>query len=172
MKRRDLLKYSAAMTAGLLFPFGKGLFAEKPGVEHPIKNPHMYSDKQRCDHCGMGRNNWARTRHEFQNSKGRFYVCSIYCTAALSIKMKEEPENVKVAEYFQPEGMLDADKAVYVIGSAASGTMTRTSKIAFASGEEAKKYIFKYGGTVSGFKAALSEAKKEVQKPHHKESYH
>lgn len=138
-------------------------FAEKFDIEHPIKNPQKYTDKEKCDNCRMNRNQWARTRHEFHTSKGTFHTCSIHCVAALSSKLKEKPGSVKVAEYLHPEKMLEAEKAFYVIGSTAPGTMTSKSKIAFSSKEDADKFTAKCGGIVSGFDGALAEAKKELK---------
>lgn len=145
-----------------IFLLGSIASTEEFVIEHPIKAPQKYTDKKRCDNCGMDRNKWARTRHEFKTSKGEFYTCSIHCVSELSMKLKEAPRDVKVAEYLHPEKMLDAGMAFYVIGSKAPGTMTRKSKIAFPSKEEAEKFAARYGGTVAGFEIALSEARKEV----------
>jgi len=146
--------------------FGGPVFAEKPDIEHPIKNPPKYTDRERCDNCGMDRNKWARTRYEFQTSKGTFHTCAIHCVAVMSMKLKEEPKNVKVAEYLHPENMLDAEKAFFVVGSSAPGTMTQKSKIAFPSKDTAEKFAAKYGGTVTNFEGALSEAKMGVHGGH------
>lgn len=138
-------------------------FAEKFDIEHPLKNPRKYTASGKCDNCRMDRNHWARTRHEFQNSKGTFHTCSIHCVADMNVRMKENPKNVKVAEYLHPEKMLDAEEAFYVVGSTAPGTMTGKSKIAFSSKEEAGKFAAAYGGYVSDFDGALSVAGKELK---------
>jgi nitrous oxide reductase accessory protein NosL len=143
---------------------GSVFSAEDFNIEHPIKNPPKYSEKTRCDNCGMDMNKWARTRYEFQMNRDKYHTCSIFCVAAMSAKLKAEPSGVRAAEYLHPEKMLDANKAYYVIGSTAPGTMTRTSKIAFSSKQEAEKFAAKYGGSVSGFGAALAEVKKEIHK--------
>jgi copper chaperone NosL len=136
--------------------------AEQFNIEHPIKNPQKFTDQERCGNCGMNLNEWARTRHEFENSKGKFHTCSIHCVSVMKMKLNELPKNVKVAEYLHPEKMLDADKASYVIGSTAPGTMTARSKIAFSSKEEAEKFAARYGGTIAGFEEALTEAEKDA----------
>ncbi|MEW6410795.1 MAG: nitrous oxide reductase accessory protein NosL [Nitrospirota bacterium] len=138
------------------------LFTEKFDIEHPIKNPLRYTDKEKCDNCSMSRNKWARTRYEFETSKGKIYTCSIHCVVVMSMRLKEEPKDVKVAEYLCPERMIDADKAFYVIDSTAPGTMTKRSKITFSTKEKAEKFAARYGGTVAMFEDALSETKKEV----------
>ncbi|MBI4848567.1 MAG: nitrous oxide reductase accessory protein NosL [Nitrospirae bacterium] len=136
--------------------------AEQFNIEHPIKKPQKFTDRERCSNCGMDLNEWARTRHEFENSKGKFHTCSIHCAAVMKKKLNEAPKNVKVAEYLHPEKMLDADKAFYVIGSTAPGTMALRSKIAFSSKEEAEKFAAGYGGTVAGFEEAFVEAEKDA----------
>ncbi|MEK6673613.1 MAG: nitrous oxide reductase accessory protein NosL [Nitrospirota bacterium] len=146
--------------------------AEKLEIEHPIKSPQKYTDKEKCDNCGMDRNKWARTRHEFQNSKGSFHTCSMHCAAVLSMKTKDAPKDVKVAEYLKPENMLDAERAFYVVGSTAPGTMSPISKVAFPTKEEAEKFSSKYGGTVMNFEGALNAAKTGVEKQNRHEHKH
>jgi nitrous oxide reductase accessory protein NosL len=153
--------FSLILLAQLVFITG-ALPGEELVIEHPFKNPIKYTDKEKCDNCGMDRNKWARTRHEFRTSKGPFHTCSIFCVAVMSMKFKEAPVKVSVADYLHPERMIDADKAFYVIGSTAPGTMTIVSKIAFPSKEDAQRFVSRYGGTISGFKGALAAARKEI----------
>jgi copper chaperone NosL len=135
---------------------------ESHGIEHPMMNPGHYTDKGRCPNCGMNLNMWARTRHEFKNSEGAFATCSIRCLADISANSGEEPAEVKVAVYLEPENMIAADQASYLIGSTATGTMTMKSKIAFASKEAAEKFAAEGGGKVAGFKEASAAATKEL----------
>ncbi|NOY65413.1 MAG: hypothetical protein GXO97_08480 [Nitrospirae bacterium] len=132
--------------------------------EHPFRNPPAFTSHVRCDNCGMDRNRFARTRYVFDTEKGRFYTCSIACLVILSMKMDLKPENIKVAEYLNPFNMIEADRAVYVIGSKAKGTMTRRSKIAFFSKSQAERFVAEYGGRIATFREALQEARKEILK--------
>ena len=136
--------------------------AERFNIEHPFRNPEKYTDHKRCVNCGMDRNKWARTRHEFKTTKGTFYTCAIACVAVMGLKLKEEPRDVKVAEYLRPMKMLNADEAFYVMGSTARGTMTSVSKIAFSDKKEAVAFAATYGGRVVRFKDALAAARKEA----------
>lgn len=165
MKSYSFFRFSPALCVTLtclvfLLSAGKAM-SEDLKIAHPFKNPQKYTDKAKCDNCGMDRNKWARTRHEFQTSKGKHYTCSIHCAAVISSSHKEEPKEVMAAEYLHPENMLQAEKAFYVIGSSAPGTMTAKSKIAFASKEEAGKFAARYGGKLSDFAGALAEARKD-----------
>ena len=135
---------------------------ETAGIEHPMRKPGHYTDKGRCPNCGMNLNMWARTRHEFKNSEGEFATCSIRCLADMSANSDEKPAEVKVAVYLQPEKMIAAEQASYLIGSTAAGTMTMKSKIAFASKETAEEFAITHGGKVVDFEGALAAATKEL----------
>lgn len=160
-KRRGLL---IAVAVLLVLPVTvnhvKG--AEPPFIEHPFQAPRKFTQHERCDNCGMDRNKWARTRHEFKTAKGPYYTCSIACVAIMGLKLKEEPRQVKAADYFQPMKMLDADKAFYVMGSAAPGTMTSVSKLAFSDKKRAVAFAAEYGGKIVRFRDALAAARNEA----------
>ncbi len=131
-------------------------------IKHPMQNPGHYTKKGRCPNCGMNLNMWARTRHEFINGEGEFSTCSIRCLADMSANSDEKPVEVRVAVYLQPEKMIAAEQASYLIGSTAAGTMTMKSKIAFGSKEEAEEFAITHGGKVVGFEGALAAASKEL----------
>jgi len=82
--------------------------AEKkgPGIEHPIKDPKMYSETMRCPNCGMMINTWARTRHSFHHPEGDFTTCSIRCLADKVVSSGADAENVQVAVYIDPDKMI------------------------------------------------------------------
>jgi len=169
------LLLAGLITVGLVFSAGLGWSGEmkiqgqkvemaRPEVEHPIKNPKMYSKIKRCNQCGMMINMWARTRHSFSHPEGEFTSCSIRCVAD-KVKNSVQPASaVKVALYLEPEIMIPAEKATYVIGSRAKGTMTMKSKIAFADPQKAKRFVSLYGGTVSDFQGAFQAATMELPK--------
>ena len=115
-----------------------------------------------CLNCGMINKEWAQTNHEFTNSEGTFRTCSIHCVADMSLKSGETPRNVKAASYSNPERMIPAEKAVYVIGSTAPGTMTMVSKLAFESREAAEKFMAEKGGKLATFSEALEAATAEL----------
>lgn len=132
--------------------------AAEGDIEHPMMKPASYTDKGNCPNCGMMLNMWARTRHAFSNSEGEFETCSIHCVADMSTKAGEAPKNVRAAVYLAPEKMVPAEKAFYVIGSSAPGTMTTKSKIVFASEKEAQDFVAAKGGTVNNFPGAFEMA--------------
>jgi hypothetical protein len=137
--------------------------ADLCSVQHPFK-PANQAFSGRCDNCGMARAMWARTWKDFENSKGRFEVCSFTCLAKFAAKNGETPVNVKVALYHDPETMVAAENAYFVVGSTAKGTMTKTSKLAFASPKEAGEFADSCGGETMDFQQTFSLAGKGMTK--------
>jgi copper chaperone NosL len=133
-----------------------------PDIEHPIKNPKMYSETKICPNCGMMINMWARTRHSFHHPEGDFTTCSIRCLADKTVNSGADADTVQVALYTDPDKMIPVEEAFYLIGSTAPGTMTMKSKIAFKDSASAEQFASDYGGQVVDFQAALAEAKKEL----------
>jgi copper chaperone NosL len=133
-----------------------------PDIEHPIKNPKIYSETMICPNCGMMINMWARTRHSFHHPEGDFTTCSIRCLADKIVSSGADADNVQVALYTDPDIIIPVEKATYVIGSTATGTMTMKSKIAFTDRTSAEEFVSNYGGQVVDFQGALTEAKMEL----------
>lgn len=138
--------------------------AKAPPVEHPMMKPGKYTDKGACPNCGMNLNMWARTRYQFQMGGKVEESCSIHCLAERAVREGMEPADVKVALYLEPEKMVPATQAVYVIGSTAPGTMTAESKLAFADRAAAEKFIAAYGGKVTDFTVAYQRAVEQLDK--------
>lgn len=132
-------------------------------VQHPLDPPDNHFSGQ-CPNCGMGRPMWARTWMTFENSQGISEVCSFHCLADVALKSGEDPKNVKVASYQEPNEMIPAETAWFVVGSKAKGTMSMTSKLAFSSQQEAQKFADTCGGKVMSFAETLALAKESIAK--------
>ncbi len=132
-------------------------------VKHPFMPPKGEFVGQ-CPNCGMLRSMWARTWMEFENSTGKYGVCSFHCLADMAIKAGEQPLSVDTALYMAPEKMIPAGTAWFVVGSKANGTMTMNSKIAFPSREEAEAFSKSCGGKVQNFPDTFSLATQELPK--------
>lgn len=141
-----------------------GMEAKAPPVEHPMMKPAHYTDKGKCPNCGMMLNMWARTRYQFLLGGKEQETCSIHCLAERVEREGAEPADVKVALYLEPEKMISADQAVYVVGSTAPGTMTMVSKLAFADRAAAEKFAGEYGGVVTGYDLAYRQAVGQLDK--------
>ena len=137
---------------------------KRPAVEHPMMKPKMYSKAKRCTNCGMMINMWARTRHSFSHPEGDFTTCSIRCLADKVANSGAMATDTQVAIYLAPGTTVPAEKAVYVVGSSAKGTMTMKSKIAFADTQAAEKFVAEYGGHITDFDGAFKAAGMELSK--------
>ncbi len=143
----------------VMFTLPRPVLAEGPcDVVHPLSPPQGHYIG-RCPNCGMQRAMWARTWVTFENSSGPQAVCSLHCLADLAVKSGEDPRQVKVALYLEPQKMVSAEEAVFVIGSRAKGTMTANSKLAFASAAAAQSFAASCGGQPVDFAGALAAAK-------------
>ena len=130
-------------------------------VQHPLMPPRNELSGQ-CSNCGMLKSMWARTWISFENSEGKFGVCSLHCLAHMSVKSGEAPKNIMFALYLEPEKLLGAEQAAFVVGSKAKGTMAMNSKIALASQEDARKFIQACGGNLMTFQQAYESAVQEL----------
>ena len=161
--RREFMILIAKGTGGICLLPIPALAGGTCDIQHPLMPPDKNFTGQ-CPNCGMVRPMWARTWKTFNTTEGFSQACSFHCMADIALKSGEDPQNVKVALYMEPQTMIPAEKAHFVVGSSAKGTMTMKSKIAFASEAEAQKFVQSCGGKVVGYNDALELAKGGVQK--------
>ncbi len=117
-----------------------------------------------CAHCGMDRVKFARSRMRVEYEDGTAVgTCSLRCVVMeLDGHPDKRVKSIRVADY-DTRNLLDAKKAVWVIGGSRKGVMTRRAKWAFASEAAAKKFIAAYGGASATFDAALRAAREDLQ---------
>ncbi|MBT0652052.1 nitrous oxide reductase accessory protein NosL [Geomobilimonas luticola] len=112
-----------------------------------------------CHHCGMNRGTFSHSRMLIEYEDGsRVATCSLHCTSVeLANTIDRMPVMVSVADYDSKE-LIDAEKAVWVIGGSKKGVMTGHAKWAFASREAAERFVKANGGTIASFDAAIKAA--------------
>jgi hypothetical protein len=82
-------------------------------------------------------------------------LCSIHCAAiALVVNPDKTPKLIQVGDY-RTRTLIEAEKAVWVIGGNKPGVMTKRAKWAFANTAEAELFIKSNGGKPATFEAAL-----------------
>ncbi|HSO20468.1 MAG TPA: nitrous oxide reductase accessory protein NosL [Desulfosarcina sp.] len=162
VNRRNLLKSLVAAPIGLaLSPNGvKGMECR---VQHPMMPPNNQYEGQ-CPVCGMLRSMWVRTWITFDEVKNVSQVCSFHCLADWIQKFGQEPTNVTLTLYHQPDTRISANDAVIVIGSTAVGTMSPVSKIVFADKTKAEDFAEICSGEIVDYTKALMTAKANVVK--------
>ncbi len=115
-----------------------------------------------CPHCGMDREKFAGSRMLITYTDTTTVgVCSLHCTVTELKASRNKPlKGVEVADLISRK-LIDAEKAVWVVGGSKKGVMTRTAKWAFANHEDATAFISKYGGRMATYKEALTLAEKD-----------
>jgi len=108
-----------------------------------------------CPGCGMNLVKFYKTSHAL----GDHQYCSMHCL----VNANEEIVGVQVVDVTSLK-FIDAEKAHYVVGSDVKGTMTMTSKYAFASLADAEAFAGKNGGEVMTFAATEAMARKALVK--------
>lgn len=159
--RREFVR-TILLGAGVLAVFPRNLLAAANcKVSHPFMPPNRDFSGE-CHNCGMKRVMWARTWYSYSADGVRKEVCSIHCLAEASTNAAIVPKNVQVALYLQPKKNVLAEKAFYVVGSKARGTMTMKSKLAFPTRQEADEFVKECGGQVVDFSKAYVMASASV----------
>lgn len=115
-----------------------------------------------CAHCGMSRKAFDYSRMLVTYDDGNSVaLCSLSCAAnELAWGTDRKVVSVKVADYDTKE-LIEAAKAVWVVGGSEWGVMTRTPKWAFSGKDGAEAFVRKSGGAVATWEEALAAATEE-----------
>lgn len=149
-----------ALTAGV------GLADHAPGndlgtitvVEASHADVKSHND---CLYCGMDREKFSHSRMLVTYADGTSVgTCSINCVVIeLKAHKGKTVRLIEVGDYATKK-LIDAEKAIWVIGGDKRGVMTSIPKWAFAKKEAAEEFIGKHNGTLATFKEALAAAEK------------
>ena len=118
-----------------------------------------------CKYCGMDREKFAHSRMLIEYDDGSTVAtCSLHCIAVdMANTIDKTPKAIKVADYDSKE-LVDAEKAVWVIGGSKQGVMSRNAKWAFATKEKADAFIKVTGGKVADFDEVIKTAYEDMYK--------
>ncbi len=110
-----------------------------------------------CQYCGMDRTKFAATRMLVEYANGTTIgVCSIHCAAVeLAQSFGKEINALKVADYRNGR-LIDAEKALWVVGAGLPGVMAAKSRVAFADRAQAEAFRKDKGGEIADFNAAIT----------------
>lgn len=116
-----------------------------------------------CIHCGMNREKFAHSRMLIvYNDGSKVGFCSLHCAALnMALNLDKTPSTIGVADYYKKQ-LIDAEKAVWVIGGSKQGVMTKNAKWAFAGKDDAKKFMAENGGHLGGFDEVLQIAYEDL----------
>ncbi|MFA5626462.1 MAG: nitrous oxide reductase accessory protein NosL [Thiohalomonadaceae bacterium] len=173
LNRRNILKAIGIGTlAGLTFTRTASAATSTDGTPMqfvpktaPDANPldNELSKYTKCPYCGMDRTEWHHSRHLVHYDDDLVDgTCSLHCAAiSLSLNIDRGPKAIYAADFGSSEKikpLVNVDKVTYLIGSSLPGTMSKTSKMAFASADAAKAAQQGKGGELGDFNAALRQS--------------
>jgi len=119
-------------------------------------------NKSSCSVCGMNLVKFYKTSHSATVNGQKRQYCSIHCVAN-QLKHGVDLKDIQVVDVKSLK-FIPVSKAFYVVGSSKGGTMSRVSKYAFASLDNAKEFQTQFGGKIMDFKAALEVANEDFKK--------
>ena len=118
-------------------------------------------NKEYCYICGMNLVKFYKTNHAAKEDGVEHQYCSIHCLTK-DIKRGAELENPQVVDVSTLK-FIPVTEAYYVVGSSKPATMSRVSKYAFKSLDDAKEFQKKYGGKIVDFYSAWQIAKEDFK---------
>ncbi len=112
-----------------------------------------------CLTCGMDRQKHRLGRMLLAYDGGsKAGTCSIRCTAVDMAAHREKTiTNMMVADYATGK-LIDAGKAVWVVGGGRTGIMSRRAKWAFEEKAAAEKFVTEHGGKMAAYDEAMQAA--------------
>ena len=110
-----------------------------------------------CAQCGMDRKafGFSRMLVSFQDG-AKVGVCSVHCAVAdLNGNKGREVKSLLVADR-NTRTLIDAEKAIWVIGGRKRGVMTKLPTWAFETKAAAEEFIASNGGAIAGWNEVLT----------------
>ena len=116
-----------------------------------------------CKYCGMDRKMFAHSRMLLVYEDGsELGACSLHCVAVdMALNIDKMPKTIQVAD-FNTKNLIDAEKAVWVIGGEKQGVMSKRAKWAFEKKADAEAFIKANHGTLADFDAAIKAAYEDM----------
>ena len=117
------------------------------------------AESGRCAMCGMDLTKYAHTRYEVTTKAGTHYrTCGVQCGLMLQLNLGDRFDHATATDLLTHK-KLASDKAWYVFHSSVITDMA-PGFIAFASKDNAQKFIKAFGGQLMNYKDALAQASK------------
>jgi nitrous oxide reductase accessory protein NosL len=120
-------------------------------------------DGPSCKYCGMDRARFASSRMLIEYDDGsKLAACSLHCAAVdLANQIDKAPSAIRVAD-MGTQALVDAEKAVWVVGGSKPGVMTRRAKWAFSERTAAEAFVKENGGAIVSFEDAVKAAYEDM----------
>jgi nitrous oxide reductase accessory protein NosL len=141
----------AALFSGMFDEIGNAALTTGPEIKDDITS---YPE---CAYCGMDRKRYAHSRVLLKYRDGsETGLCSLHCAGLdLALHPEKMAARIMVGTYDRKK-LIDAEKAVWVIGGSEHGVMSIRGKWAFEKKEDAEAFIHDHGGSLSGFRNIMT----------------
>jgi copper chaperone NosL len=116
-----------------------------------------------CTYCGMDRAKFAHSRVLIEYDDGStFGACSLHCAAIdMAVNIDKAPKAIYVGDYGNKK-LIDAEKAIWVIGGDQMGIMTKRAKWAFENQADADSFTKGHGGELATFEQAIKASYEDM----------
>ena len=150
MKNRKVQMLSGL--AGLLLLVGASGFAAEDIQKHPS-----------CPWCGMNREQFAHSRMLIAYEDGsEAGLCSLHCAAVeWAVKLDKSVKATLVGDA-KTKLLVNAEKAVWVLGGDKPGVMTKRAKWAFQEKPAAEAFIQEHGGVLASYEDVMKAAYEDM----------
>ncbi len=116
-----------------------------------------------CAVCGMDRKAYGYSRMLVRYGDGsRTGVCSLHCAVVDMDAHKDRQVAALLVADRTTRALVDADKAIWVVGGKKRGVMTQRPKWAFATEDAARSFVKEYGGAITPWVTVLAAAREEA----------
>jgi nitrous oxide reductase accessory protein NosL len=122
-------------------------------------------EKKWCPNCGMNLVMFYKTTcHIVLEDDTKVQFCSLHCLADTCKDGKYNGKKIKEIYGVDIKSLkqFPVKELTYVVGSKVKGTMTKRSKYAFKSKDDAKKFMSEKGGKLATFDEALAMAREDL----------
>jgi nitrous oxide reductase accessory protein NosL len=133
------------------------------GCSHASQAKDDISLHKSCMQCGMDRGTYDFSRMWIDYQDGsNVAICSLHCAAVdLTENIDKTPKSIRAAD-FNSRHLIDAEKAIWVVGGRKRGVMSKQGKWAFENKRDAENFMKANLGTMVSFEEALEMAFDEL----------
>lgn len=142
-----------------------GMYDELRNVQ-PLTGEKMSDDitsHPKCSYCGMDRKEYAYSRVLVRYHDGsQAGLCSVHCAGIdLALHPEKVPALIMVGTYDRGD-LVDAERAIWVLGGTKQGVMSIRGKWAFKKKEDAEAFMHDFSGSITGFRDVMIAAFKDM----------
>ena len=121
------------------------------------------NDHRSCGYCGMDRKSYGYSRMLVMYEDGKQSgLCSLHCAVTeLNEHKGQKVKSLLVADR-DSRKLINAEKAIWVMGGKKRGVMTQRPKWAFETASAAEVFVRENGGTRVSWNEALAAAQEDA----------